>query len=500
MKNSKLFSVFLIIALIFIFITKICAYQPHDPIQINNINATEENPYIIEGYEITNPIGDCIKIINSKNIIIRNNYLHDCGTDKDFQKRTDHYQEGYAVLVGDSSNVVFENNKLNNNYRGFMGYNLLNFKATDNNITNTIQYSPLWCERCSTSEFSFNYLSDNGDPTHFWVPSDRSIGIWVKRSDDVNIHDNTVIRSTSDGIAVTGHIYSPSFTVEKDPNKLDNQADWEGLSKNVEIYNNLILDNMEQGVWLVNARNINVHDNIIRTGCFTYGAPISTEFNVGNSEFYNNKFLGCLVRSVGGTYSFNISVHDNNYYSFDKERADFINFEGSLGVADLGKKQGATYQESSNNTENNNKWLFITGNLSEEMSQKVKFANDNNTYVPKGWVSCELDNGTIDQECVIREESKGNQGVPKEQLYYSALMDYFDDFVLNNEILPQVKEEPIGNIDTNKEQDNNEKTENMEILKKSILSEFKEGWRAILIVSIFFIILIFCIVYFKFRK
>lgn len=477
----------------------ISAYELHDPILLENIVADSNNPHIIEGLEISNPTGDCLKIINSKNIIIRNNYFHDCGTDNGFQNRTDHYSEGYAVLIGDSENIIFEDNNLNNNFRGFMGYNTPNITATKNKITKTTQYSPLWCERCSNSDFSFNFLSDNGDPTHFWVPSDRSIGIWIKRSDNIKIHDNTVIRSTSDGISVTGHIYSPSFTVGKDPDKSDNQADWTGLSTNAEIYNNLILDNLEQGIWLVNARNIKVYNNVIRTGCFTYGAPISTEFNVGDSEFYNNEFLGCLVRGVGGTYSFNISVHDNNYYSFDKENQGFINFEGSLGVADLGKRQGAEYQESSNNTEKNNKWLFVTGALSEEMLQKLKYAHHNKTYVPKGWVSCEKEDGTIDQDCVKQEEAKGNQGVPREQLFFSSLMSDFDVFVKEENISVPVKEDPKENADINKEQDSKQDTENLEktnISKKSFLSDIKNCWKAILVVSIFFLFVIFGIVYY----
>jgi len=184
----------IILLVLLLFSNTVCAYEKHEPIKLKDIHATAEDPYIIEGYEITNPTGDCLIIMNSEHIIIRQNYFHDCGTDENFQKQTDHYKEGYASLIGNSSNIVFENNELDNNFRGFMAYNTPNLKAKNNKIINTIQYSPLWCERCSDSEFSFNYLSDNGDPTHFWVPSDRSIGIWIKRSDNVEIHDNTGIK------------------------------------------------------------------------------------------------------------------------------------------------------------------------------------------------------------------------------------------------------------------------------------------------------------------
>lgn len=477
----------------------VLAYETHASIQIKDIQATPENPYIIEGYEITNPSGDCIKIINSKNVIIRNNFLHDCGTDKDFQKRTDHYSEGYAVLIGDSSNMVFENNILENNFRGFMAYNCPNLKAEKNKITNTTQYSPLWCERCSDSEFAFNYLSDNGNPMHFWVPSDRSIGIWIKRSDNVKIHDNTVIRSTSDGISVTGHIYTPSFTSEEDRDNPHPQADWSGISNNAEIYNNLILDNMEQGVWLVNARGIKVHDNTIRTGCFTYGSPISTEFNVGDSEFYNNKILGCLNKMIGGANSFNIYVHDNIFYSYDGSKDNVVSFSDDLlGVGDLANRQtaGAIFQKSVGNKEKNNTWVSIKGQLVDEMKEKIKYAKENETYKAKGWIACEKADGSMDEQCKQREQAKGGeQGVPKEQLFYSSLMENFEIFVDKNvldkisSILPEkeLKEKEVVAVTYIKE----EKTGIAYVVEQLL-----QSWKATLGVIVFIILSIitgFCI-------
>ncbi|MBU0706254.1 right-handed parallel beta-helix repeat-containing protein [Patescibacteria group bacterium] len=420
--------IFLILLLFFLTNTAF-AYEQHKPILVENVHATEDEPYVIEGYEISNPYGDCIKIIDSENVIIRNNYLHDCGTDKTFQKNTDHYQKGYATIIGDSSDIIFENNKLDNNFRGFIAYSTPGLKALNNDIQNTQHYSPLWCERCSDSEFAFNYLADNGNPEIFWVPGDRSIGIWIKRSDNVDIHDNTVIRSTSDGISVTGHIYTPSFTAPADRTKPHPQADWTGTSGNVRIYNNILLDNMEQGIWLVNGRNIEVYNNIIRTGCFTYGTAISTEFNVGDSEFYNNKFITCNSGPLGGDNSFNIYVHDNSYYTFDGGKGDFMHFtDDALGVSDLAKRQGADYQESTGNREENNKWVRIKGALSEEMKEKREYGEVNKTYEAKGWFVCELPDGGVDEACRKKEEAKGNQGVPKEKLFYSSLMENFDDF------------------------------------------------------------------------
>lgn len=475
----KKYYLIVLIFLVAIFLPiRASAYEKYSPIKLTDIHATAENPYVIEGYEISNPNGNCITILNSEHVIIKSNYLHDCGTDERFRDKTDHYREGYAVLIGDSSNITFEHNNLEKNFRGFMAYNTPHLLARNNIITSTLQYSPLWCERCSYSEFSHNYLSDNGYPEGFWVPSQRSIGIWIKRSDNVRIHDNTILRSTSDGIAVTGHIYTPSFTSQGERSSTGPQADWSGLSSNIEIYNNLILDNMEQGVWLVNGRGIKVYNNTIRTGCFTYGSPISTEFNVGDSEFYNNKLLGCLNTMVGGANSFNIYVHDNTFYSYDGSKGDFASFSDDfLGVGELANRQDADYQISSGNKEENNTWLSIKGNLSEEMKEKVEYAKKYETYSAKGWMACENNNGTIDEICKKREEAKGEQGVPRKMLFYSSLMEDFDLFVEEN-LLGK-----ISNVLREKEQKEREiqvvshnKTELTGI--KYVAEQLIESWKA----------------------
>jgi parallel beta-helix repeat protein len=419
------------------------AYQTNPPIILDNIHATPEAPYIIEGYEITNPEGDCIKITNSKNIIIRNNYLHDCGTDKEFQERTDHYQEGYATLIGNSKNIVFENNRLEKNFRGFMAYNSPHLTAKRNNITNTLQYSPLWFERCDNVQISYNYLADNGNPMHFWNPGVRSIGIWVKRANNLDIHHNTVLRSTSDGIAVTGHIYTPSFTSAM-TYEHSQGADWSGLTENANIYNNLLLDNMEQGVWLVNARNIKVYNNTIRTGCFTPGSPISTEFNVGNSEFYSNKILGCLVSGVGGDYSFNNYVHDNLFYTTHKDIGTVHFSNGNLvNSNELERRKQADYQLSEGNIISNNSIILIGGILAEEIEFKKRYAEIEKTYEAKGWMSCETQQGILDEECVERESAKGEQGVLKEMLFFSSLMENFNEFAISEVSANTLKKAPV---------------------------------------------------------
>jgi hypothetical protein len=473
------------------------AYEQHEPILLKGIHATADEPYIIEGYEITNPYGDCIKIMDSEYVIIRDNYLHGCGTDEQFQQTTDHFSEGYATLIGESEYITFENNTLDGNFRGFMAYSTEHLLAENNEITNTYHYSPLWCERCDHSEFMENYLQDNGDPEGFWVPGDRSIGIWVKRSTDVRIHGNTVIRSTSDGIAVTGQIYGPSFTVP-DTFGQGPRDDYTGYSTDVWVYDNLLLDNMEQGVWLVNGRDIRVFNNTIRTGCFTYGTSISTEFNVGDSEFYDNRFLTCCAGPPGGNFSFNIYIHDNVYYSWDGGIGDFMYFsDRDQGVAQVGVREGAVYEESHDNREENNVWVELEGALAEEMREKRAYADEHETYVAKGWFVCEQEDGMVDEACVESEEAKGKQGVPREMLLYSSLMADFDAFVVEMEEVDEVEweehqEEIEAEPDVKKEEEKKtqeqgteavdiQEEEQRETGKDPLYEELLESWPASII-------------------
>ncbi|MBN1258757.1 hypothetical protein JXA05_03295, partial [Candidatus Peregrinibacteria bacterium] len=59
---------------------------------------------------------------------------------------------------------------------------------------------------------------------------------------------------------------------------------------------------------------------------------------------------------------------------------------------------------------------------------KREYAENNRTYERKGWMACEQPDGTIDADCQKREEAKGEQGVPREQLLFSSLMENFDAF------------------------------------------------------------------------
>ena len=214
-------------------------YEWHSPILIENVHATVDNPYVVEGYEISSDTSNGIEVRNCENIVIRDNYLHDCIWSADPE---DYFSsnEGFAILVGESENILVESNVLEHNKLGFAAYHCRNVRLLYNTIKTTIVSSSVRFEQVAYSEIAHNYLSDNGTPEWFWAPGYRNIGIFVVRSDHIDVHDNTVIRSTSDGISVGGQIDGGGLTTHK--------SDWTGTASHISIYNNLVLDNMEIGM------------------------------------------------------------------------------------------------------------------------------------------------------------------------------------------------------------------------------------------------------------
>jgi len=81
MKPGVIISAYVIsiATVIALFILPICnpvsAYEMHDPIYIEHQETTEDNPLVIEGYEITNPGGSGIQVLHVDHVVIRNNYM-----------------------------------------------------------------------------------------------------------------------------------------------------------------------------------------------------------------------------------------------------------------------------------------------------------------------------------------------------------------------------------------------------------------------------------------
>jgi len=392
------------------------AYELHEPILIENKHATAEDPYIIEGFEISSDTANCIEVKNSEHVIIRGNYLHDCTFSKDPNEPLS-WTEGRAIVVKDSEDILIENNTLLKNKIGIFAYEVERVRIMQNDIRETQVVGSLKCEYCNDSEIAYNYLLDNGRPDWFWVPGNRIIGIWVAASNDMDIHDNTVIRSSSDGIGISGTIDSSL----EDPGK----RDWTTVSDNIKVYNNVLLDNLELGIWLARIVNMECFNNTIRD----HFGPIVLDFDIQDSEFYNNKLVSWGGAPIGIGTAKNNYIHDNIWYATENQKFD----------APLGDEPGVNdtkfewsgivpYSSSGNNFENNEVYR-IGGKLKEELESKIKRAETEKIFEEKGWFACETAEGVVDEACVEREAAKGNQGMPRDLFVFEPLMENFDEFV-----------------------------------------------------------------------
>jgi len=427
------------------------SYNCHAPISIENIHATAEDPYIIEGYDITSASGNCIEIHNSEHVIIRNNYLHDCQIDRsavDYGIDIDNDandNQGLGILVGDCEDITIENNKLDYNKQGILLYRTQRINILNNDVRHTIWWRAVALEKCDVAEIAGNSIIDNGVPEWFWAPGKRVLGIWTQQSNYLEIHDNTIIRPSTDGITVLGFIYAGSMTSEQD--------DWSTVAHDVRIYNNTILDVMEIGIALMRVREVEVFNNVIRQG------GIMLDPDIRDSEIYENKVLTFKIPgAIGLGISHNNYIHDNTLYSVDEalDDIDLVGYLDDLPCQPIKSEWfGIPFQRSSNNRIENNNKVKIGGALAEAIREKMAINERDGLWEEKGWFSCETEEGVIDEECFAREKAKGNQGIPREWMVFDPLMADFAEFAVT-----PASEENSGSAEPETAGDN-EKTNNL---------------------------------------
>jgi len=397
-------------------------YESHPPILIEDVHATAADPFVVEGYEISSSSANCIEVRNSENIVIRGNYLHDCTWTLD---PADPYsqEEGFALLIGKSGSVLVEDNLLERNKMGLAVHSSSDIDIRHNTIRTTRLKNSLRLERVTSSTVAANLLEDNGTPEEFWAPGHRVIGIYLVRSHDIDVYDNTVLRSSSDGISVGGQIDCGGLTTR--------ESDWTGTASHIRIYNNLVLDNMELGMWLVRARGLDIHHNTIRTGCFTHGPGIGLDFDVDDSEVYANKIVTCLNRAhVSLAMSHDNHIHDNVHYTADGEHDPVVARDDPDNDRIKAGWAGIPFIPSSGNRVENDFHFRVGGALGQAIEEHLALAEAEDTWEEKGWFSCEIEEGVLDDACVAAQAALGVQGIPSHYLLFDPLMADPDPYVL----------------------------------------------------------------------
>lgn len=327
MKKRILFS---LIFLFFIF-SQVSGYEIHKPIQVENIHTTSDSPYVVSGYEITNPDGAGIQIREVDYVVIKNNYIHDCGVNISEDRKKKIKERGKTtlaamnkpfdtggILVFEAVSVEIYNNEVINNDYGINVFSnrkraekvtIYNNKVKDNHRSFFIRV-----KNADNVDIYDNYVEDNGLGIFFDnkglmkafergedFPDGRSQGIGVDGCNQVKIFRNTVINSSSDGIAATA-------------GELD-------LVEDIEIFNNTVLRNNEQGIWIVKAKNGKIHDNTIRenrhrrdevggsSGIMFEGQV--DNFKVFNNDIGYNDMFGIFLISSSDSEIYGNEIHHN---------------------------------------------------------------------------------------------------------------------------------------------------------------------------------------------
>lgn len=306
------------------------AYELHQPLFIENIETTPEEPLIIEGYEITNSDGYCIQIHHVEHVIIRDNYLHDCGTalTEEVIHKMDRGKDAGAAMVTnadvtgainiwEAKSVEIRGNEVINNDYGIRVHSSSNtdrVKIAENSVKNNKRAYFIHVLNAKNVEIFSNQVLDNGLSRFidnealgeaFERGEDfgdgRSQGIMCGSCKDVDIYRNIVINSTSDGIGLGGDL------------------EREDYSENFRIYNNTVMWNAEQGLWILTSRNGEIFNNRIwkntaRPDTTGGSSGIMFETHVFDVDIFNNDIAYNDMFGIHMAMSTRINITDNEIH------------------------------------------------------------------------------------------------------------------------------------------------------------------------------------------
>ena len=199
------------------------SYTIHEPVIIENIETTADNPLIIEGYEISEPDRPGIQIREVDYVVIRNNYVHDCGINYSLAiKEQIEAGNGGANLA--EMNTPFETG-------GILVFEARHVEIYGNQVINNDFGIYVWGHRFRAEhvEIYDNTVADNH----------RAFFVQVNNSDNVDIHDNTI---TDNGLSLF----------------MDNEAMDEAFARGEDYP-----DGRTQGISLNSCNRALIHDNTV---------------------------------------------------------------------------------------------------------------------------------------------------------------------------------------------------------------------------------------------
>lgn len=239
------------------------AYKDTTEIVLKGIHALDNDPVIVEGYEIGGYTHGQhgILIDNCKNIIVRDCYIH----------HPELYVE-FPIRIQNSQNIEIRNSHLNANTYSLYVDSCSNCKIVGVLIDSTQMSQSICILNSDSIEVAHCVLKNNGQPESW------SNGIWFQMGcHNSSIHDNFVYNQSGGGIQITG--------IGGDPH----QHTPETHCSNIDVYNNTVWHVHEEGTWLIGVSDINIYNNYYRVFC---GHGVNLEWNAHNIKIFNNIFCG----------------------------------------------------------------------------------------------------------------------------------------------------------------------------------------------------------------
>ena len=336
--------------------TSYSSLTPHAPIFITSDSefkifpgsGTIEDPYLIEGYNITTTDDRGISIIDTtKNFI-----LHNCHVDALFSGI-------YIFNVADGTATVINNTCSNNNRYGislsFSAYSTVTNNTCNNNNAgirlDSSTYSTVANNTCNNNNRGIWLFYSAYSTVANNTCNNNNRGIWLFYSDNSTVVNNAF---TNCGLYIEEHTLDAylSYTVE------NNWVNGKKIGFYTNLYSTIIAEPVYGQLILVNCTNVTVRDQILNdvaTGLFLYSCTSSVIIN--NTCSNNNNWYGIYLYYSGYSTVAN-NTCSNNYWGI------YLRYSDSSTVA--------------NNTCNNNYWKGI--DLEDSGSSIVANNTCNNNY------------------------------------------------------------------------------------------------------------------------
>ncbi len=286
---------------------------PHDPISIISDSGfavfpgsgTEEDPYVIEGYNITTTDDNGIFILGTtKYFTVRNCYVD---------------AEKYGIYIydiADGTATVINNTCNNNDYDGIsLSYSDSSTVANNECINNTYG---IWLSYSNSSTVTNNTCINNNDGIYLWFSdnstvanntcsSNNSRGIYLRYSGSSTVANNTC--SNNDiGILLSD---SGSSTVANNTCSYNNWAISFSGSGSSTVVNNTCSSNNTYGIHLYSSGNSTVANNTCNNNTYGIWLSYSNSSTVTNNECSNNTYGIWLSYSNSSTVANNTCSSNN---------------------------------------------------------------------------------------------------------------------------------------------------------------------------------------------